>query len=348
MLKQVDYIIVGQGIAGSMIAYFLLKRGKKILVVDQYNPNASSNIAAGVVNPVTGRKMVKTWLIDEVLPFAKETYNALEMDLNLSFFFERDIYKIFSSQEDAEIWNTKKSDSEYEQYMGDIVFLDETAIKAPYGAGIIKQCCWMDVPGFTKAYREYLLQNNDLLEEEFDFDHLDVTEGVRYKDTIAEKIIFCEGYKAYQNPFFKKIPFAFAKGEQLIIRSEHLKTDKIISRNIFIIPKGNDIYTVGSTFIWDDLEETVTDIGRKEILVKLNKIITDDYTIVDENAGIRPAMPDRRPVMGSHPDYPQIFIFNGMGTKGVSLSPYFANYFLDSIDNGIEVFREISVNRFVF
>lgn len=348
MLKQVDYIIVGQGIAGSMIAYFLLKRGKKILVVDQYNPNASSNIAAGVVNPVTGRKMVKTWLIDEVLPFAKETYNALEMDLNLSFFFERDIYKIFSSQEDAEIWKMKKSDSEYEQYLGDIVFLDETAVKAPYGAGVIKQCCWLDVPGFTKAYRALLLQNGILLEEEFNFDQLEITEVIRYKDTIADKIIFCEGFKAYKNPFFKKIPFAFAKGEQLIISSEHLKTDKIISRNIFIIPKGNDIYTVGSTFIWDDLEETVTDTGRNEILVKLNKIITDDYTIVDENAGIRPAMPDRRPVMGSHPDYPQIFIFNGMGTKGVSLSPYFADYFLDSIDNGTEVFREISVNRFVF
>jgi glycine/D-amino acid oxidase-like deaminating enzyme len=103
---------------------------------------------------------------------------------------------------------------------------------------------------------------------------------------------------------------------------------------------------VGSTFIWDDLEETVTDIGRKEILSKLNKIITDDYTIVDENAGIRPAMPDRRPVMGQHPDYPQMYIFNGMGTKGVSLSPYFATYFLDSIDNDTEVFREISVKRF--
>ncbi|MCC6584296.1 MAG: FAD-binding oxidoreductase [Chitinophagales bacterium] len=347
MLRQVDYIIVGQGIAGSMIAHFLLKRGKKILVVDEYNPNASSNIAAGVVNPVTGRKMVKTWLIDEILPFAKEAYKALEKDLNISFFFERDIYKIFSSQEDAEIWKVKKSDSEYEQYMGDIVFLDETEVKTPYGAGIIKQCCWMDVPGFTKAYRAFLSQNGILLAEEFNFEQLELTEVVRYKDTIAEKIIFCEGFKAYKNPFFKKIPFAFAKGEQLIIRAEKLKTDKIISRNIFIIPKGNDLYTVGSTFIWDDLEETVTELGRKEIQSKLNKIIAVDYTIVQENAGIRPAMPDRRPVMGSHPDYPQIYIFNGMGTKGVSLSPYFASYFLDSIDNGTEVFREISVNRFV-
>lgn len=346
MSNKVDYIIVGQGIAGSMVAHFLLKKGKKIIVIDKYNPNASSNIAAGVVNPITGRKMVKTWMIDDVLPFAKTTYRKLEQELNTSFFFETEIYKIFSSAEDSDIWEAKKADNEYQQYLGEIISFKESTIKAPFGAGIIKQCCWMDVPRFTKAYRFCLLQNNNLLEEEFDFNQFEITQNIRYKNISADKIIFCEGYKAYQNPFFKWVPFALAKGEYLLIHAENLKTDKILSKNVFVIPKGDDLYNVGSTFIWDDVEETVTDVGRKEILDKLNKIIADDYTIADEKAGIRPAMPDRRPVIGKHPDYQNMYIFNGMGTKGVSLSPYFASYFSDCLDDNSEVFSEISVKRF--
>ena len=80
-LNAYDFIIVGQGIAGSLIAHFLLQHNKKILVIDKFNPNSASNIAAGVVNPITGRRMVKSWLIDDVLPFAKSTYRLLENQL---------------------------------------------------------------------------------------------------------------------------------------------------------------------------------------------------------------------------------------------------------------------------
>ena len=120
----------------------------------------------------------------------------------------------------------------------------------------------------------------------------------------------------------------------------------MLNRNIIIIPKGDNKYSVGSTFIWDDVEETVTAGGRTEILNKLNKVIDESYQIVEEKAAIRPAMPDRRPVIGKHPKYKHVFIFNGMGTKGVSLSPYFANYFSDYLEQNFDIFKEISVNRF--
>jgi glycine/D-amino acid oxidase-like deaminating enzyme len=348
MSEQLDYIIVGQGIAGSMVAHFLLQKGKKILVIDQYNPTSSSNIAAGVVNPVTGRKMVKTWMIDDLLPFAKKTYSALEKQLQVSFFYENDIYKIFSSAEDIENWNLKKTETAYHDYLGDIVAASEINphIKAPFGAGIIKQCCWMDVPVFTKAYRAFLLQHQQLIEEAFDFSELSITDEIHYKGYSAQNIIFCEGFKAYKNPLFSWIPFALAKGEQLLIQADELNLDKMLNRNIIIIPKGDNKYSVGSTFIWDDVEETVTEGGRTEILNKLNKVIDEPYQIVEEKAAIRPAMPDRRPVIGKHPKYKHVFIFNGMGTKGVSLSPYFANYFSDYLEQNFDIFKEISVNRF--
>lgn len=344
MTRELDYIIVGQGIAGSMMAHFLLKQQKKILVIDKFNPNAASNIAAGVVNPITGRKMVKTWLIDDILPFIKSTYKELEQQLNISFFYEQEIYKIFSSKEDIDIWNKKKTDKEYQDYLGEIVHLEEN-VTAPYDSGIIKQCCWMDVPKFIKAFRFFLLQSSSLIEEEFEFSQLETSQNIRYKNIVASQIIFCEGYKAYQNPFFNRIPFSLAKGEQFIIQA-NLNTDKILNKNVFILPKGNNLYSVGSTFIWDDMQESVTENGRVEIKEKFEKIINTEYVIIEEKAGIRPTTKDRRPVVGSHPVHKNVLIFNGMGTKGVSLAPYLAKHFSDCLIQNLEILDEISVKRF--
>ncbi|MDB5229073.1 MAG: FAD-dependent oxidoreductase [Bacteroidota bacterium] len=344
---KVDYIIVGQGIAGSMVAHFLLQQHKKIIVIDEFSPNSASNIAVGVVNPVTGRRMAKSWMVDELLPFAKSTYRQLEQSLQISFFFEEEICKLFSSDEDVAIWNKKKDWAEYKGYLGDLVEFTNKNIKAPFGGGNILGGCRMDVPLFISAYRKYLLQNNYLLNEKLDIDQLLLSENITYKNIIADKIIFCDGYHAHTNPFFNFIPFSLAKGEYLVIHSESLKIEKILNKNIYIIPKGDDIYTVGSTFIWDDLEEKVTETGRTEILDKLKRMTSCPYTVIDEKAGIRPTIDDRRPVIGPHQTYSNVYIFNGLGTKGVSLAPYFAHHLVAHLNNHTELLNEVSVKRFV-
>lgn len=348
MKAKYEYIIIGQGIAGSMMAHTLLSRGKNILVIDQFHPNSSSNIASGVVNPITGRKMVKTWMIDELLPFAKQTYKNLEVLLQTQFVHENKLLKIFSSHDDIEQWKKRQADTEYMPYMGEMIAADEMhpSINAPFGAGIIKQAFGVNVPEFTKATRTFLKSQNRILEENFDYDELIISDTLQYKNIEAEKIIFCEGYKAYQNPYFKWIPFCFAKGEHLLIHAEKLETDCVLNKNIFVIPIGNHLYKIGSTFLWDDMEENVTDAGREEMLQKFKKISSDAFTIVEEKAAIRPAMRDRRPVVGRHPEYKNLYVFNGMGTKGVSLSPYFSTYLADFLEHNFKILPEISVDRF--
>jgi len=346
--KSVEYIIVGQGIAGSILAHTLLARGKSILIIDQYNPNSSSNIAAGVVNPITGRKMVKTWMIDDILPFAKKTYEALEGLLHSRFFQEKKLLKIFSSEDDVAIWKNRQHNADYIPYMGPVIPPEKIhpSISAPYGAGAIQQACWVDVPELVAKSRTFFKQKNCLLEEKLEYHLLEVDDFIRYKDIQANSIIFCEGYKAFQNPYFEWIPFALAKGEQIVMKSATLQTNDLLNKNIFIIPKGDQLFNVGSTFIWNDMEESVTEAGREEILQKFKKIVAGDFSIVDERAAIRPAICDRRPVIGKHPKYPNMYIFNGMGTKGVSLSPYFADYFVRYLEGNFSILPEISLNRF--
>lgn len=341
-----DYIIVGQGIAGSLLAWTLIQHNKKILVIDDWQPNSSSNIAAGIINPITGRKMVKSWMIDEVFPFAKKTYKSIEEILGTNFFFEKNIYKVFTSDLDIAIWNKKKEENEYENYLGDIITINNKEINAPFQIGIIKQAAWMDVPLFIKHFRQYLQSINSLFEHKFNYEKLAISKTVSYIDFEADNIIFCEGFKAINNPYFINIPFTLAKGEQILIHSTTLKSDKLWNKNIFIIPKNNDNYSVGSTFIWNDLTETVTQNGIAELKEKINKLITVPFEIIEQKAAIRPTMKDRRPILGNHFKYKNLWIFNGLGTKGVSLVPYFSNYLFHCIENKLEIMKEVSFNRF--
>jgi glycine/D-amino acid oxidase-like deaminating enzyme len=344
---KVDHLIIGQGIAGSMMAHFLLRQGRKIMVVDAFNPNSSSQIAAGIVNPVTGHRMVKSWMIDELLPFAKKKYRELEEELKTRFFFEQDIYKLFPATEERKIWERKQGNSEFDEYLGEIVEEVDRHVLSPYGAGIIKKGCWMDVPLFIKKYRELLKEKGCLLEETLQADSIGISEKISYKHMEASSVIYCEGYHAHRNPLFDFVPFSIAKGEQFLVHAPDLNLNKILNRNIFILPKGNDLYSVGSTFVWDDLEESVTDSGREEIITRLQKIISCPYKIVEEKAGIRPTIKDRRPVIGNHPVLPNVFIFNGMGTKGVSLAPYFAHHFAADLSGQSCLPHEVSAKRFI-
>ncbi|MEZ5026554.1 MAG: FAD-dependent oxidoreductase [Chitinophagales bacterium] len=342
-----DFIIVGQGIAGSMLAWFLWKQNQRFLVIDEWNPNSSSNIAAGIINPVTGRKLVKTWRIDEVLPFALQTYTELEKFLNTSFFTQQDLYKIFTSDDDEQIWKNRKNDTEYQNYLGKIVELqDEPEIISTHKVGIIKNACRVLLPVFIKAFRQFLESNEKIINEKFDFDELKMHEQISYKNYSAKHIIFCEGYQAINNPLFPNLPFTLAKGEQLLVEIPKLNTSKIINRNIYLIPENKNRYFVGATYLWNDISVDVTQEGRNELTDKLKKMLRCDFKIIEERAAIRPTTKDRRPFIAQHFKHSNAYIFNGMGTKGASLSPFFAHFLVDAILNKKPLLKETDLNRF--
>jgi glycine/D-amino acid oxidase-like deaminating enzyme len=169
---------------------------------------------------------------------------------------------------------------------------------------------------------------------------------VEYKGHWAQRIIFCEGQYTQQNPYWNHLPFNPAKGEILTIRAENLPTDAIVSKGIFVLPLGNHTYKIGSTYYWDDKEEQPTERGRSELTQKLEEVITVPYEVIDHKAALRPTVTDRRPLIGLHPQYPSIGIFNGLGTRGVLLAPYFARHFMQHLLDGEELNSEVNVGRF--
>ena len=315
---QIDYLIVGRGLAGAVLGFQLEQKGQKVAFVDKEYNSSSSRIALGIVNPVTGRKMVKSWKVDTLIPKARSFYKKVEEQIGEQIIHETKVLRLFTANGDINEWETKVGTPAYDKYLGDSFAIEDKSILAPFGGGFIKQSFWLDI----SLMLDKLKKTSIIYNESFDYDLLKVsTDKITYKNIEAKGVVFCEGYEGVDNPFFKDLPFVLAKGEILTIETA-MEREEILNRNLSIQPWEKNKYRVGATFSWDDLNEEPTEHKKEELLQKLNKVLKIDYKVVDHKAGIRPTVKDRRPLLGQHAKYTNLFFFNGLGTKGVSLAPY--------------------------
>ncbi|MBX9851780.1 MAG: FAD-binding oxidoreductase [Cytophagaceae bacterium] len=342
-----DYLIVGQGIAGSVLGYTFLKKGKKILLIDKGLKNSSSAAAAGIFNPITGKRMVKTWNASRLFPFLHQFYAQLENELGQKFFYPKTIYKPFASIEEQNYWISHSSSS-------DVDFVNASAssekyqqyVKNPFGGFETKWSGYVHVKKFIQHMTEYFKAKDVYLGEEFSFSDFKVLESeIEWKGIKAKKIIFCEGFNVSDNPYFHWLPFTFTKGQILTLNLKEFPADNIINKKVFILPVGGDLFKVGSTFEW--VKDTVpTEKGKNELLEKFQQVTDWPFAVAQHEAGIRAAVADRRPLIGVHPEYPLLTIFNGMGTKGVSLAPYLADQLYNFLENQSELDPAVNIKRY--
>ena len=351
MNRQYDYIIIGQGIAGTVLAHTLLNEGKTVLIIDEGVEHSTSAIAAGLYNPVVFKRLVKSWMVDELIPFMDSFYTDTEQLLGQHFYHKKQIVKLFADTAEKEFW-LKKAEEDVGKYLSktiDAHFLNEL-IENPVGAAEVKSAGNLNTPVFLKASRDYFLKKNALLQERFDYGELSISEqGVSYRNSDATKLIFCEGYQAIHNPYFDWLPFKLTKGELLTVKLSEdavIPLEKVINKGVFILPLGGNLYKIGATYEWEDLTAQPTERGKQELTEKLQKVLRVPFEVTDHQAGVRPTVLDRRPLIGLHPQHMVLGIFNGMGTKGVMLAPYFAKQFSLFLHKGKPLPAEANCDRF--
>jgi len=347
-LKKVDYIIVGQGIAGTLIAWFLAQANKTFIILDDDHQRSSTKIAAGIINPITGRRFVKSWKIEELLPFAKQTYKAIEQATQLALFKEYEIVRFFQTNAEGNNWLGKTTYEGYEAYLSTKALTQDLTpyIKDTGGYGIVNGA-QVAVGTLIRFYQKYYTEKDQLRKENFEYKQLEIGQGqVNYKDIQAQKVIFCEGYSASHNPWMQQLPFESAKGEAFIVRIPNFKTAYIIKKTQFLVPLEEDIFWFGSNYEWDDLTDEPTEIGKAYLLERIEEILKVPYEVLEHVAAVRPVLKDRRPVMGLHPQHPEIGIFNGLGTKGTSIAPYWAAKYVQFLDGNGDIEAEVDFKRF--
>lgn len=343
---HIDYLIVGQGLAGTLLAYELSKLDKNILVVNEEKEFTSSKVAAGMFNPISGKRMVIGWKTTELLEASQRTYTELEGILNKAIFHKQNIYNVFGSVKEQNDLSVRMEDAAFARYVNMEVTV-EPNVKQAFSAFEIIGSGWVNLPDLLDGYAKILKEENALLNEVFDYNELIYeNEKWHYKNFLADKIVFCEGYKNIENPYFNWLPFVLCKGDVLIIKC-NITDKKIVKKGIYLVSIGEGLFKVGATYEWNDLSEMPSEKGRQFLIEKLNELLDTEYEIVNQIAGIRPTTKDRRAIVGEHPEHKGMYILNGLGTKGVMQAPYLVNELISNMENNKELENEISIKRFI-
>lgn len=348
-IDNADFLIVGQGIAGTLLSWFLRKAGRSVIVLDKYLPGAASLVSAGIINPITGRRFAKSWLIETLLPFARQTYQEIGAGFGVSLWTERNLLRALPTALEENEWWRRSGMGDFAPYFELKPDLGKfTGKLQPVRAwGETKGAAQVDILALLQSWRELLRSENRLLEEEFDPKQLVLEPGVcLYRGNRFGTVVFCEGAKAVKNPWFGNLPFVPTKGESLFVRIEDVEFDKLLKHAVAIAPMGAGHYWVGAStrFEYEGVEPTVE--MRAWLEERLRKALSIPFTVVSHHCGIRPTVFDIRPFLGRHPLHPSLVIFNGLGTKGASLAPYFACQLTEHILHGAPLHPEADIARF--
>ncbi len=344
---HVDYLIIGQGITGTFLSYYLIKAGKKVLVIDDGKNDAPSRVASGIINPVTGRRVVETWMIETLLDHAQPAYEDIGEVLGKRLINDVPIINFHTTEQMLSAWNDRLNEgSDYITCVNNTTEL-ERFFDTGVGAHGVSPTFLIDLAGLLSGWRQYLADNNCLLKEYFDIQSLVKNrDGVTYKELSAEKIFFCNGTTSFQYDYFKKLPFAFSKGEALIIEVDGLPQTNIYKQALSIVPYGDNKFWVGSSFEWNFKDDLPSTAFREKATSVLDSWLKLPYKVIEHRSSVRPASMERRPFVGLHPLHSTVGILNGMGTKGCSLAPYFANQLVEHILNCSSITPEADINRF--
>lgn len=344
---KVDFIVIGNGLAGISFSEQLRVHKKTFVVFDNASQQ-SSTVAGGLYNPVVLKRFTPVWKSKEQLQRALDMYTALESKFNIKIDYKIPVLRKFVSSEEQNDWFSASDKSMLSEFLStNLVKNHNASIDAPFGLGEVLQTGRIDVFTLIETYKSYLLKERGFFETEFLYDELKILkDGFQYFDIKSKYIVFTEGYGIKKNKFFKDLPIVGTKGELLTIHAPDLKLDYVLKSAVFIIPLGNDLYKIGATYNWSDKNNNVTQEAKEELLSRLNGLIKCSYKVVDQVAGIRPTVKDRRPIVGQHARHKNMFILNGLGTRGVMMGPYVAKQLFDLIENGIPIDAEIDLKRF--
>lgn len=347
-LKTVDYIIVGQGVAGSCMALKLLQNNKSFIVIDD-NAHKASAIAAGIYNPVVLKRFAIVWNAKTQIQKLKDVFSSFEQLLNHNYIYEFPVFRIFNDENEKKTWNKKADREDLKDFLSkDFTQLEKyDQIAQPLGTGEVQHTGRIDLTNLLPDFKSYLMEKDLALDETFDYEQLQIEEdGVSYKDIKAQKIIFAEGFHIKQNPWFNQLPIIGVKGEVLRIKTEANLPNAVVKAKEFLMPLAQNEYFVGATYDRDNVNYETTEEAKESLVNGLKQFLNDEIEVIDQKASIRPTVSDRRPIIGAHPIHKNLICLNGMGTRGTMLAPVMVDELYQHLEENSAIDPEADITRF--
>ncbi|MEP6683449.1 MAG: FAD-dependent oxidoreductase [Parafilimonas sp.] len=345
----IDFIIAGQGICGTWLSYYLLKENKSIVVFDKKNNQSASNVAGGMINPVTGRRVVTTWMADELMPFVLNEYNEISKAFNAEFIHQKNML-VFPTAPDLQ--NAFKARMEEQNSYIQQLTLSKQQLQSyfnfPFDVFEISPCHVVDMRALLKNYRQFLNDKHILFDKIFDESQIIFHDDfVEYKNIKARKIIYADGTQSSNSKYWKNLPFVQNKGQALIVEINDLPLSHTYKfGHLTLIPMHENLWWFGSSNELTFQTTEPTEDFKQRTTASLQSILKIPFTIKEHLSSLRPATVERRPFVGVHPVQKQIAILNGMGSKGCSLAPWFAKELAENLINKKPIDTLADVQRF--
>ncbi|MFT3920657.1 NAD(P)/FAD-dependent oxidoreductase [Cloacibacterium sp.] len=340
-MKNVDYIIVGDGYAALFFAHQLIKNNKSFYLFSEGKKGASM-FSAGIINPAVLKRFTTFWLAQEQIDSLKKTLSEIEIYTLKNYLIDKPILRVFHDEKEKELWLKKSQDV---QFLSDD-FIELNSVKNPHGCGKVNQSARLDVRSFFHDLFSYLDRKGTLIREKFNYRLLNTDSSI-YKDFQFKNIVFAEGMGVKDNPFFSEIPVEPNKGHHLEVKlSEKIDEDYTMKKKHFIFPLNDDSYYYGGTYDREQTHQEIDDSAVEKLRDALSEFYPKDFEVLDVKFGLRPTVKDRRPIVGNHPQFKNIYVFNGLGARGILNGNYFAINLYNHLENGEEIHPEVDLKRF--
>jgi len=342
---QTRTLIVGQGLAGTLLAWQLIRLGQRVVVVDREDDLSSSKVAGGIVTPITGMRMVKTWRLDEFYPAAWEFYRWVEKETGRTAYFEIPIQRLFKNTGEQAEFDRRIKEPGFANYILDKGVPDKSGLCADAG-GVLMQGAYLKVAQFLQDSRLRLIERDSYRVGEVNPGSLAINRSaIQWEGIKFGQVVFCEGWTGRGNPFFDWVPFKPTKGEVLEIRCEGLGTHRIINRGGFIAPLGDQRFRAGATYEWEQLDNQPTEAAKSEICGKVRGMTDLPFEVIGHKAGVRPVIHESKALLGRHPSEQRLAFFNGLGFKGVLNGPFLSAMLARHLVEGSPVEEEVDVRK---
>ncbi len=360
---KVDVLISGMGLAGTVLAETLMQRGKSVAVIDPFAAfstmergglpagqagvrPSSSLIAAGIFNPVNQKRFATHWLFDEFYAKAIPFYQHLEKESGLKLLHLIPSYHIFKDAGQQNDWQAKGNEPHLKKYISPNPEIGRGQIDEPFEGVCFNSSGFVDTQALIEQTKAKLRNTGNLISKKLDFAELKTNATIKYQDIEADRLVLCNGFADWQNPYFPTLPFYPSKGEILTLEIPDFSPNCILHKGVYLVPIGNGIFKCGATYNHKNLDDQPTEEGKAWIVKHLNNLLKIPYKISDHQAAVRPTVKDRRPLLGKSPTHENIFMLNGLGTKGILMAPLLANLLCSHIFDGLPLPKDMDIARF--
>ncbi len=343
-MKNVDYIIVGDGYAGLFFAHQLIRNNKSFVIFSEGRKSASQ-VSAGIINPVVLKKFTTFWKAQEQIDFLKNSLREIETYTGKNYLIDAPIHRIFHDENEQKLWLKKSANEELSGFLSE-KFERLNGVKNDFQTGKVNQSARLDVNGFFSGLFDYFEKNDFLIREKFEYTQLDPARAI-YKDFSFKNIIFCEGMRVRDNPYFSEISVNPNKGHHIKVRlSQPIPENITIKKKHFLFPTGTGLYFYGGTYDRDQLHHHIDESAVDQLVKGLSEIYPYDFDVKEVHFGFRPTVKDRRPIIGRHETHDNLYVFNGLGARGILNGCYFARDLYRCIEEGVPLHEEVSSDRF--